>query len=122
MTRRVENPKQRCAEILYPARSSALQSFEDRRKILLPVETDSDGNIHFRMQHILLLESLHQPVRRDLIVFRAAKVSAHFLECHQETGKIAVPIKWRSVRQRCTFTVFSAEFHQRCRLYCSLQV
>ena len=60
VSRGIENPQQRDPKIARPARTSALQSFEDGGEILLAVQADADSDVHFRVQHGFFFQPPHQ--------------------------------------------------------------
>ena len=122
VTSRVENPKQRNAEITSSASAATLQAFEDGSEILLAKQADSDRDIDLGMQNVFFLEPLHQAMRNKLVIIRRAQVGAHFLEGHQEAGKIGVPVERFCFGERRGVAVALPEFEQGGRLNCALQM
>src|SRR6266566_2682281 len=53
LTHCIENPEQRCAEILLASLAAPLQTLKNRVEVLLPPQAHSNCDIYLGMQHIL---------------------------------------------------------------------
>src|SRR5579863_9195723 len=72
----VENPEQRYAEIARSSGAPALQTLEDRSKVLLAVQANSDSDVDLGVQSVFLLQSLHKAIGDEFVILGAAQVCA----------------------------------------------
>src|SRR5580700_8519757 len=110
---RVENPKQRDAEIAGTPGASTFESVEDGGEILLAAQADADRDVNFGVENVLRFQLLHEAVGDELVVVGAAEMLADRLERHEETSEIGVVVELGGFGEGGGVSMTLAEFNQR---------
>src|SRR5271156_1780027 len=122
LTDSVEDPNEGDAEVTRATGASAIESLEDRGEILVAPEAYSNRDAHLGVQNVFFFQALHQAVGNQFVIFRRAQVLRNVFEGEQKAGKIGVGIESLYFSLCDPFAATGAEFEQRGRLDCALEV
>jgi len=123
LAHRIEDPKQRDAEVARAAFPSTLHAFKEHGKILPAPQAYADGDKYFRVQNILRLQALHQTVRDEFIILRRSQMLGDAFEGHQECLEIGIPVKGLAGREiRAGHAMALAQLQQGCWLNRTFQM
>src|SRR6202167_5272334 len=122
LTDSIEDPDERDAEITRAAGAAAIEAFENSSEIVIAPQADANRNVNFSVQNVFFFQELPPAVGCEPVIFGGAQVLGDVLEGKQEAGKIGVGVESLHLALSDPFAATSAEFEQRRRLDCALEV
>src|SRR6185312_5831437 len=112
----VEDPEQGNSKIALTPLAAALEAFKDGVEILLAPQADANGDINFRMEHVLRFQRFHEPVSDQLVVVGGLQIFGNGFEGHEKSDEILVLVELADFGERGGASVALAEFEQSFRL------